>query len=729
MPGKRQSGRTRSAFSDLLFPRRPSRIAQQYRAIEDKKARLRNRGPAIPSNRDYIEWLVDISMLENANRRALLYSGTSRLWQNPFAKPRPRAALARADVWYTAYPISMISSQDECTLAALGREELWSLFEDIGIRGLHTGAMKRAGGLNGWHYTPSVDGHFDRISIGIDPVFGVEKDFRHLCQIASEHGGIVIDDIVPGHTGKGADFRLATMGYRDYPGIYHIIEIDQKEWPKLPDVPPGRDSVNISPEIERQLEEDGYIIGRLQRVIFFEPGVKETNWSVTGPVIGVDGVTRRWVYLHYFKEGQPTINWLDPTFAGMKLVVGDALHSLGTLGSSGLRLDANGFLGIEKSTDGRPAWSEGHPLSVAANQLIAGMVRKVGGFTFQELNLSIDDIKAMSVAGADLSYDFINRPAYHHALATANTEFLQLTLREALSIGIDPAALIHALQNHDELTYELVHFSSAHADDEYEFRGARITGLSLAETIRSELRSAVTGERGPYNLLFSENGIACTTVSFLAAALGYADIATLKPEDIDLIRRAHLLCVMFNAWQPGVFALSGWDLAGALTLDRADVAGLIGEGDTRWINRGAYGRTGKFPEAGSATSGLQRAPCIYAPLPDQLSQPDSFANGLKRILEVRRSVGIPAAHQVDIPAVSNPALLVMVHRLSSGAVQVTVLNFSREPVKAPVRSPELASGLKLRNAEGGEPVLVNARRSFRVSLPGFGGACFLSGPV
>ena len=62
------------------------------------------------------------------------------------------------------------------------------------------------------------------------------------------------------------------------------------------------------------------------------------------------------------------------------MVIGDALHSLTDLGSGALRLDANGFLGVEKSAVGLPAWSEGHPLSEAANQLIASMVRKVGGF-------------------------------------------------------------------------------------------------------------------------------------------------------------------------------------------------------------------------------------------------------------------------------------------------------------------------------------------------------------
>ncbi len=38
------------------------------------------------------------------------------------------------------------------------------------------------------------------------------------------------------------------------------------------------------------------------------------------------------------------------------------------------------------------------------------MVRKVGGFTFQELNLTIEDIRDTGAVGADLSYDFISRP-------------------------------------------------------------------------------------------------------------------------------------------------------------------------------------------------------------------------------------------------------------------------------------------------------------------------------
>ena len=137
---------------------------------------------------------------------------------------------------------------------------------------MHTGPVKRAGGLSGWMETPSVDGHFDRISTRIDPVFGTEDEFRSLCEVADSHGGSVLDDIVPGHTGKGADFRLAEMAYEDYPGIYHMVEIPEEDWHLLPDVPEGRDAVNLDATVEQELADHGYIIGALQRVIFYAPG-------------------------------------------------------------------------------------------------------------------------------------------------------------------------------------------------------------------------------------------------------------------------------------------------------------------------------------------------------------------------------------------------------------------------------------------------------------------------
>ncbi len=463
-------------------------------------------------------------------------------------------------------------------------------------------------------------------------------------------------------------------------------------------------------------------------MIFHDPGIKDTNWSATGVVLGPDGVERRWVYLHYFKEGQPSINWLDPTFAGMRLVIGDALHSIGDLGSGALRLDANGFLGVEKSTEGEAAWSEGHPLSEAANQLIASMVRKVGGFTFQELNLTIDDIRNGSERGADLSYDFVNRPAYQHAMATGDTEFLRLTLKLSRAAGVEPVSLVHALQNHDEMTYELVHFAAGHKDDVFGFRGEQVRGAQLAVTIRQDLIDNLTGDNGPYNATFTTNGIASTTATIIAASLGYTDLSRLSEDDVEQIKQAHLLLAMFNAWQPGVFALSGWDLCGMLTLERKQVGWALSSGDTRWIHRSAYDLMDYRPEASESLSKMPRGVSLYGSLPAQLEDRNSFASRLSQILTIRRRHGIATGEQLDVPQVSNKAMLVLVHQLDR-ILQVTVLNFSPEPISGSIRSKHLPKGDVVTDMMTGIEIgEVDDLHNFAVTLDGLEGLCLLVAP-
>ena len=728
-------------YDEKRYDARPRQLRPRVQVRSGLKRSTSDPRVTDGSNPSYVTFLVRQSMLADADAISRQLSGQPSMWSNPYARPSARRAIDTADVWFTAYPISLITAADQSFLAAIGDEGLWDAFERIGIDAIHMGPVKRAGGLDGWALTASVDGHFDRISTEIDPIFGHEEEFRRVCAIAEEHGAIVIDDIIPGHTGKGADFRLAELAYEDYPGIYHMVEIPEEDWGLLPEVPIGRDSVNLDPAAEAALAERGFIIGRLQRVIFYTPGVKETNWSATRPIVGVDGRRRRWVYLHYFKEGQPSINWLDPTFSGMRLVIGDALHSLAELGTSALRLDANGFLGVERSAEGEPAWSEGHPLSEAANHLIGSMVRKVGGFTFQELNLSIEDIRDTARVGADLSYDFVNRPASQHALVTHDTEFLRLTLRTSLELGVNPVGLVHGMQNHDELTYELVHWATGHAGDLFPFRGAEVTGEELAQLVRDDLTAGITAPAADYNLVFTTNGIACTTASIVAAASGFRRLQDIGAGDVETVRRGHLLLAMFNAWQPGVIAISGWDLLGVLPVPAAEVQDLIASGDTRWVERGAHDLMGVAPDAATSAAGMPRGRSLYGSLPEQLASPTSFASRLQGILAVRREYGIAYAAQLDVPEVSHAAMLVLVHDLGpadreatlAGEVppprlQLTVLNFGDEAIDATVRSEALPPRSRIVTSDGVELGVVDELGGFAVHLERWEGLFLLVEP-
>ena len=190
------------------------------------------------------------------------------------------------------------------------------------------------------------------------------------------------------------------------------------------------------------------------------------------------------------------------------------------------------------------------------------MVRKVGGFTFQELNLTIDDIKR-DRRGRRRPVLRLRQPARlppraghrRHRVPAADAAHL------ACELGVDPASLVHALQNHDELTYELVHFVDApHATTCSRYRGEEITGARArrARSARDLCERPHRRRPRPTTCVFTTNGIACTTATVIAAALGHRRPRHDRPTtSVERIKQAHLLLAMFNALQPGVFALSG----------------------------------------------------------------------------------------------------------------------------------------------------------------------------
>ena len=272
-------------------------------------------------------------------------------------------------------------------------------------------------------------------------------------------------------------------------------------------------------------------------------------------------------------------------------------------------------------------------------------------------------------------------------------------------------------QNHDELTYELVHFGATHRDEIFHFGGAEMTGAELAIRIRADLIERLTGAAAPYNDIFTTNGIASTTATIVTASLGVTDLSALNEKLIDQVKQAHLLLAMFNAWQPGVFAFSGWDVCGMLTLERSQVTHLLKTGDTRWIHRGAYDLMDYQPSSGESSSNMPRGRSLYGSLPQQLKIKNSFVSRLRDILSVRRHYGIATSAQIDIPVVSNKALLVMVHRLDSGLVQVTALNFSNHPIFDQVVSEHLRPGSGVIDMLSKRRLgLVDQWRTFPISL-------------
>ncbi len=649
------------------------------------------------NNKQYITWLKKRSMLYQAKLLAQKISGKKIQWQQPYAVPQTESVIKTASVWFSAYPDSMITRSKWNILQSLADTKLWNAFGEIGIDAVHTSPMKLAGGIVNKKFTPTIDGRFDRIAFNIDPVLGTETDYLNMVNTAARHKAIIAGDIIPGHTGKGADFLLAIRNHHDYPGIYDLIEIDQKDWHLLPKVNNEWESVNLSIASIKKLHQKGYIPGRLQRVLFSVPGAskKETGWDATGEIPGVDGRVRRWVYLHYFKPGQPTMNWLDPSHAAQRIISGDIIQSFHILRNKIVRLDATPFLAIEPKPKSLNAWSEGHPCSTIATNNIACLIRKLGGWSFQELNLTLDAIKSYSQNGSELFYDFITRPALQHALLTKNATFLHFMLKLMREYNINPRSLIHGMQNHDEITYELVHFIE-HSKDKFNYENKIISGKNLRDKIVKQMHSLAINTEIPYTQI-SGNGLCITFTGLVAARLKITDIYNLTDKQKEIIKRGHLLMVMFNAMQPGVFIISGWDLVGALPLPLDKVKHLVADGDYRWINRGAYDLMDSNPKASVFLSNVPKALSLYGSIPKQLKDPNSFVLQLKHILKIRKQYQIDLAEQIAVPKVKNKGAIIMVHKLTKKSFyQIIALNFSDETIMEKLN----LNALKLNNLIG-----------------------------
>jgi trehalose synthase len=636
---------------------------------------------------DDIQWLESRSMLYQSQHFTDAVAGNHLQWQNAYARPRPKDFIDSASVWFTSYPKALVTEDHQSVVQTLASADLLSTLREIGIEGIHTGPMKRAGGIKGRDYTPTVDGFFDRIGLDLDPLFGTNQEYSELTGMAKELGIALIGDLVPAHTGKGPDFRLAERHYQNYKGLYTMVQIPEEDWWLLDDVPDGADSVNLSAETVQVLRDKGYIPGELEVTPFHYPGVKDTDWSATDVVAGVDGQHRRWVYLHVFKDGQPSLNWLDPTFAAQRVVLSDAIQSLHFLGDAALRLDATPLLGVEARPGPDKAWIEGHPLAEGSSNLIAMMIRKLGGHSFQEINASLDDLKRFVPWGPDLSYDFITRPPYLYAMVTGNAGPLRLMFRLMQREGLDPGIFVHALQNHDELMFDLCHLRT-HADEEFPVGGETVRGRDLYDTMYREVKDVVTGDGSGCMREFSNLGFCGTMASFAAAACGITDPYNMTTEQREEVQELHLLAAVFNAMQPGVFALSGWDLVGALPVPPEDVRFLMEDEDYRWMNRGAFDLMGANPAADASNVGLPRAAALYGPLPDQLGDPSSFVSRLKEMLRLREQSGVALSTLVAVPEPDAEGLLVMLlQRPDDLGWIVTAINFGHDSVREAISLP------------------------------------------
>lgn len=657
-------------------------------------------GQTAPPSPEYIQFLEQNSMLFQADQESERISGMGIQWLDDFGSPEPTALVQTASVWLLYYPGSVITKPGASIIGTWADPQFWMTNHELGIDLLHTNPTERAGGIRDREFTPTIDGYFDRISLETAPELGTEAEFSQMVANAAQQGAIIAGDLVPLHTGLGPDFRLAERAYKDYPGMYNMVQIQEADWGLLPPVSDPWGTAIVSRESAVQLKAKGYIPGIIDSADAASGANEWSGWSATPEVVGVDGQKRRWVYLHVFKPAQPTLNWLDPTYAARRSQFGDLGRNIVDRGVQVLRLDADTFLGLEPQKNSDSASVYLTPLAGVSVADIAFAARKLGGFTYQEFAAPLAQLKTFAPNGPDLSYDFFTRAEVLYALINGDALPLRLAHHFLLDNSIQAGTLIHDLQNHDEITFQLFELGS---HDDFQFEGTTLNGKQLKENILQTMRARVAGTAAPYNMLYrpEQDGVATTFAGFIAPALGVQDPYHATPEQVALIQRGHLLVAHANAMIPGVFAVSAWDLVGALPIPQESVADRLQDGDFRWINRGAIDLLGANPSAQTSAFGLPKAQTLYGTLPEQLANPNSFASQLQRMLAVRKQYRVHEATMSLVPNVGKPSVCVLVMTLpDNGGLAITALNYGRDIVGFEVDLTQVPPGISAASLAG-----------------------------
>ena len=568
----------------------------------------------------YIQWLEEQACLRKAAELTSIVSGSSLSWRHG---SRISMLPDDAGTWFRASPALTAWAGQKTFLAAFGQKNMAQELAVLGIQGVYFSGMADTG--DDWAgRSPESGLGEDATSLSFGRAAGQDEEYEALLAAFSEaellSGGV----LPPAHTGMGPDFFLAVRSVRDYPGLYAMAEIPQPLWSILPDLNEGEKAA-LSPAATKALASRGVMAPAL---VQDAPGFAHTpcGWAATGPVTGVDGVKRRWIYRWFETPERPVLHWDDPSGSARRIM------EVGLIKQAGLRhqvlvgVHAAAWMGLDavSSVQFSPSGEALEP-GLSALRTLARNAHRYGAALLVEDGLPMEKLVSIQDTGVDFCFDSVLSPSLDKSLLVQDARPVRESLRHSLAIGVDHRALWRGAADGMPCT---------------------LTGKIIPLLPEGWRRLLLHGE--------GEKTLRVNAPTLAAISSGLPPGERPDGELLSTLENAHMLQIATRAFLPGLLMLSGSDLSGGLP-QGAD-----------WPATPPLWQLDKTPAGRGLPSGLS----LYS-LPGNEAR-----KKLADILAARAKSGVSRGTLCLVPDCREASVLITASTLPSGGTLVFFGNFS-----------------------------------------------------
>jgi hypothetical protein len=641
-----------------------------------------------------------------------IVSGSALGWAATASADKTENILRSAGVWLLVNPQRLIVRKNISPIAQFADPFIWTVMKHAGIRGLYLTPVWGAGGLwdrgehAAWGENNPQSYAEDIVQYDFAPAIGNDDEYGAVARSSRAAGSFVGGDLIPAATGIGPDFFLAVRGYRDYSGVYCLVEVPRESWSLLPDAgnfsdfssgnareaalgeSPGslaaaKESAELSEtwrvtplsaEQAAALAEAGIIPALLrQELLDYLP---PSGWAATSRVRGTDGNLRRWVYRYFGESKRPVLNWTDPSATARQILNAGIIRQTGLLGNSLIGYSILPFIGLEGYKEGAES-GKAHIMALEASDSLARQIRVYGGWSWLRDALPLPLVRDFLENGPDFIQDAVCSPFAEKALLTGDAGELRGKLVEALRERIDFRRLAH----------------------KGDFADATAAGL-------------------------------------VAEAMGLKDVSEISLAQIREIIRGHKLWFFFMAMQPGALMLSDQDLVGSMPLRRMNPDAAP---DKWWDKRmtaepGSYSLLDGVGTVMVNAAGLPVAESLYGSLDKQAVDAESFLNNIGKMLRLRESLRLARTELAGTLKAKGKGVLGLVLRSEDEGFVICLSNFSRSASKEKLNPGEVA-GLARALSSGRAAVVYGnlpehslGANALEFTIPGWEGAVIVVGP-